>query len=91
MALVLRVEGDDETLTSGLDSFVRNHGWTEESPETQLEFATLVIRKFLRQSIQNYNVEVARGQAAKIAFDASTVVLDTLVTTLSKVDEVQPE
>lgn len=86
MAFILKIEGEDQVLTSGLDSFVKAHGWSETSKESQLEFATTIIKNFLRNSIQSYVIEQARAQAAKLAHDASKQALDMMTTTLEKVE-----
>lgn len=82
MALVLRVEGDEQALDAGLNAFTRHHGWTEESEVSQLEYARQVLVRLMREAVKCWNVEEAKKQSA-IAIAAQTeLALDQLNTTL---------
>jgi len=86
MTFVLKIDGELGTLELGLDAFVRFHGWSETHALSKLDYATLIIRNFLRNSIQNYTIEQARQQAALIATTQTEQVLDTMTTSLHKED-----
>ena len=82
MALILRVEGDEQALDAGLNAFTRHHGWTEDSEFSQLEWARQTLVRLMREAVKCWNVEEAKRQTAIVVADATETALDLLQTTL---------
>jgi len=77
MKIVLTLEGQDELLQFGLDSFVRHNGWTDGHETSQPDFAKLVLMNFIRGQIQEYNLMKIGNPV-----DAVVGALDAITATL---------
>jgi hypothetical protein len=78
----LAITGDETVIDAAMDAFVRQNGWTEESTETMNEKAKEVLRAFMMQTVEAYNItqaEIAAREAAvaqtAAAFDLTSMVL----------------
>jgi len=55
MKILLTLEGEEQALLAGLDSFVRLNGWTDEHEQTALEYARIVLMNYFRSQVLEYN------------------------------------
>lgn len=55
MKIILTLEGQDDLLEFGLDSFVRYNGWQDGNDIDQVDHAKMVLMNFIRSQIQEYN------------------------------------
>jgi hypothetical protein len=69
----INIEGEDAVINSALDSFVRQHGWSEmlsngePNQITAIQAARNVLASFITQSVAAWNGEVAARVARQEA------------------------
>jgi hypothetical protein len=80
MKILLTLEGEEQALLAGLDSFVKLNGWTDEHEQTAIEYAKIVLMNYFRGQVLEYN-------AMKLGnpMDQVTGLLDVISSTLEVV------
>lgn len=80
----LAITGVAEVIDAAMDAFVRQNGWTEESEQTKEEKAREVLRNFIMQTVEAYNVNQAQIAAREAAAAQTAAALDltTMVLTV---------
>ena len=91
----IKISGDSDAVTGGLDSFARAHGWVDQiidnetgdiidNPVTKPEFSEEVIKNFLKKSIKRWNMEQAKMAAQKAAGEAVEEALSVVSVSLEE-------
>ncbi len=79
----LAITGVAEVIDAAMDAFVRQNGWTEESEQTKEEKAREVLRAFIMQTVEAYNVNQAQIAAREAAAAQTAAALDLTTMTLT--------
>jgi hypothetical protein len=79
----LAITGDGTVIDAAMDAFVKQNGWTAESTETQEHKARDVLRAFIMQSVEAYNINQAKDAAAAAAKAQTEAALDLTTMTLT--------
>jgi hypothetical protein len=75
--LILTLEGVEEALFAGLDSFVRSTGWAEGNDDTQIEHARKNLMAYIRKQITEYNL-MKIGNPEELITESLNLVTSTL-------------
>lgn len=81
----LAITGPAPYIDAALDSFVKQNGWTEDSELTKEQKAREVLRAFIMQTVEAYNITQAQ-QAARDAAAAQTAAALDLTTMILTVE-----
>ena len=87
--ITLNISGDEAFVDSGLDSFVRESGWSEQSinengdPISQIDFAKEILSEYFRSKVSKHNAKQAALTAENAARQASDAALDAIIMTAS--------
>jgi hypothetical protein len=79
----LAITGVAEVIDAAMDAFVRQNGWTTESEQTQEEKAREVLRGFIMETVQAYNINAAQIAAREAAAAQTAAALDLTTMTLT--------
>lgn len=84
----LEITGNEQVIDAAMDAFVKQNGWVETlpngnaNPQTKEQKAREVLRAFIMQTVEAYNVnqaQIAAAEAARAqtgaALDLTTMVL----------------
>lgn len=86
MPLVMTLDGPDEILASGIQSFARQNGWNEESEKTYLEFSRDVMASYIKENIKAFNSAEAARQASAAALVATDAALQGAILSVELVE-----
>ena len=79
----LAITGNEAVIDAAMDAFVKQNGWTPESEQTQEEKAREVLRSFIMETVQAYNINAAQIAAREAAAAQTLAALDLTTMTLT--------